>query len=45
MNQRIRHMLRLFLCMISAIILFPRQVHADMGPKPSVHIQFENMDD
>ena len=45
MNQRIRHRLWLLGCMLSAIIVFPRQVHADMGPKPSVHIQFENMDD
>lgn len=45
MNQRIRHRLWLLVCMLSAIIVFPRQVHADMGPKPSVHIQFENMDD
>ncbi|MCI7723933.1 MAG: hypothetical protein PUI03_07735 [Erysipelotrichaceae bacterium] len=45
MNQRIRHRLWLLVCMLSVIIVFPRQVHADMGPKPSVHIQFENMDD
>lgn len=45
MNQRTRNMLRLLVCMISVIIVFPRQVHADMGPKPSVHIQFNNMSD
>lgn len=31
MNQRIRHRLWLLVCMLSAIIVFPRQVHADMG--------------
>ena len=45
MNQRIRHRLWLLVCMLSVVIVFPRQVYADMGPKPSVHIQFENMDD
>ena len=45
MNQRIRHRLWLLVCMLSVVIVFPRQVYADMGPKPSVHIQFENMVD
>ena len=30
MNQRTRNMLRLLVCMVSAIIVFPRQVHAEI---------------
>ena len=29
MNQRIRHRLWLLVCMLSVVIVFPRQVYAD----------------
>lgn len=36
--------LSLFLsCFILMLMLFPVTAHADMGPKPSLHITFENM--
>ena len=31
-------------CLVALMILCPLWVHADMGPKPSVRITFENMD-
>lgn len=34
-----------FLCIIAAFILFPITAKADIGPKPSVNIIFENMGD
>lgn len=33
------------LCAVLAVIAFPITAHADMGPKASVRIQFENMGD
>ena len=33
------------LCAMLAVLVFPIRASADMGPKPSVRISFENMGD
>lgn len=33
------------LCLLLMLAVFPVSAHADMGPKPSVQVDFENMDD
>lgn len=39
------HILVTLLCAVLAVIAFPITAYADMGPKASVRIQFENMGD
>lgn len=42
MKQKIHGLL---ICFLMVFMLFPVTARADMGPKPSVHITFENMGD
>ena len=46
MSKRKRHqILVILLCLALAVMTFPIAANADMGPKESVRIQFENMGD
>ena len=44
-NRKYSPVFMMFLCMIMVVLLFPMTVNADMGPKASVRIQFEHMED
>ncbi|MBR6744995.1 MAG: hypothetical protein IKM00_07270 [Clostridia bacterium] len=41
----LQKMTAIFLFLCTAVILLPLAVNADMGPKPSVRVRFENMGD
>ena len=43
--KRIQTVFLLILCAVMIAVGFPVTVRADMGPKPSVRIRFENMGD
>ena len=42
-SKRFTKVLTMFLCTVMVIMIFPITANADMGPKPSVRITFENL--
>ena len=44
-SKRFTKVLTMFLCTVMVIMIFPITANADMGPKPSVRITFENLGD
>ena len=45
MNKKIKKYCSLFICVVFAFLLVPTTARADVGPKPSVHITFEDLED
>lgn len=43
--KKITKVFSMILCIVTMIMIFPITANADMGPKPSVHIKFENLGD
>ena len=44
-SKKFTKVLTMFLCTVMAIMIFPITANADMGPKPSVRVTFENLGD
>ena len=42
-SKKFTKVLTMFLCTVMVIMIFPITASADMGPKPSVRITFENL--
>ena len=44
-SKKFTKVLTMFLCTVMVIMIFPITANADMGPKPSVRVTFENLGD
>ncbi len=44
-NKRLARIITILMCVVTVMMLFPITASADIGPKPSVHITFENLGD